>query len=87
MSSVTSIKIAPLLSTPKGEGELSRREVAGGAGVQKMMRDISVPILSQHPTEVEQRRNPSTTPSITTKFSRPGAPGRISKIRNYNIKE
>ncbi|XP_070783698.1 coiled-coil domain-containing protein 57 [Enoplosus armatus] len=70
----------------EGDDELSRREVAesGGAGVQTVARGISVSIHSQPPTKVQQKRNP---PSNTTKTSRPGAPGRISKIRNYNVKD
>ncbi|XP_044033494.1 coiled-coil domain-containing protein 57 isoform X2 [Siniperca chuatsi] len=73
----------------EGEGEQSRREVAesGGAGVQMMVHGISAPIHSQPPSEVQQKRNLSTTPSNTTRASRHGTPGRISKIRNYNVKD
>ncbi|XP_022621733.1 coiled-coil domain-containing protein 57-like [Seriola dumerili] len=58
-----------------------------GAGVQIMVHGISAPIHSQSQTEVQQRMNPSKTPSHTTKTSRPGAPGKMSKIRNYNVKD
>ena len=77
------------MSALKGEGELSRREVAesGGAGVQMTVHGISAAIHSQLPTEVQQRRNPSETVSNTTKTSRPGTTGRIDKIRNYNVKD
>ncbi|XP_067432233.1 coiled-coil domain-containing protein 57 isoform X2 [Thunnus thynnus] len=73
----------------EGEGERSSGEVAepGGAGVQMTVYGISAPIQSHPPAEVQQRRNPSKTPFNTTKTSRPGAPNRISKIRNYNVKE
>ncbi|XP_023274753.1 coiled-coil domain-containing protein 57 isoform X1 [Seriola lalandi dorsalis] len=73
----------------EGPGELTRREEAesGGAGVQIMVHGVSAPIHSQSQTEVQQRMNPSKTPSHTTKTSRPGAPGKMSKIRNYNVKD
>lgn len=89
VSSVTAIEIAPLLSAPKGKSEPSRREMAesGDAGVQMMVHGISAPIYSQSPTAVQQRLNPSKTPPKTTKTNRPGAPGKISKIRNYNAKD
>ncbi|XP_027145204.1 coiled-coil domain-containing protein 57 isoform X5 [Larimichthys crocea] len=73
----------------EGEGELSREEVAesSGAGVQMIVHGISVPIHSQPPTEIQQKRNPSATPSNPTKTCRSRAPDRISKIRNYNVKD
>ncbi|XP_039644226.1 coiled-coil domain-containing protein 57 isoform X6 [Perca fluviatilis] len=73
----------------EGEGELSRREVteSSGDGVQMMLHGIGAIFHSQPPTEVQQRRNPSKTPSNTTKTSRPGSTGRICKIRNYNVKD
>ncbi|XP_031179865.1 coiled-coil domain-containing protein 57 isoform X3 [Sander lucioperca] len=73
----------------EGEGELSRREVteSGGDGVQMMLHGIGVTFHSQPTTEVQQRRNPSKTPSNTIKTSRPGSTGRICKIRNYNVKD
>ncbi|XP_020495924.2 coiled-coil domain-containing protein 57 isoform X1 [Labrus bergylta] len=72
------------------EGELSRTEVAesGGAEVQMMTQGVSVPIHNHPLTEGKQGRNPSTTQSKTNKTrQRPGAPGGISKIRNYNLKD
>ncbi|XP_078136049.1 coiled-coil domain-containing protein 57 isoform X5 [Sander vitreus] len=73
----------------EGEGELSRREVteSGGDGVQMMLHGIGATFHSQTTTEVQQRRNPSKTPSNTIKTSRPGSTGRICKIRNYNVKD
>ncbi|XP_039990755.1 coiled-coil domain-containing protein 57 isoform X3 [Xiphias gladius] len=73
----------------EGKSEPSRREMAesGDAGVQMMVHGISAPIYSQSPTAVQQRMNPSKTPPKTTKTNRPGAPGKISKIRNYNAKD
>lgn len=72
----------------KGEGEKSRRELAecDGDGVQIMVRGITAPIYRQHPAEVQQWRNPCTAISNTTKTGRPGG-DRISKIRNYNVKD
>ncbi|XP_018529876.1 coiled-coil domain-containing protein 57 isoform X3 [Lates calcarifer] len=72
-----------------GKSELSRREVTepDGAGVQMMVHGISAPIHSQSSTEIQQRLNPSEKPSDTTKTSRPGAHGKISKVRNYNVKD
>ncbi|XP_078019538.1 coiled-coil domain-containing protein 57 isoform X3 [Epinephelus lanceolatus] len=72
----------------EGEAELSRREVAesGGAEVQMTVHGIKAPIHSQFPTEVQQKRNPSKTPSNTARTSRPGSTGRRCKIRNYNVK-
>ncbi|XP_035526252.1 coiled-coil domain-containing protein 57-like [Morone saxatilis] len=73
----------------KGEGEPSRVEVAesGSAGVQMMVHGTSAPFRNQPPSEVKQRRNPSTTPSNTAKTRRHGAPDRMSKIRNYNVRD
>ncbi|XP_036936638.1 coiled-coil domain-containing protein 57 [Acanthopagrus latus] len=73
----------------EGEGEASRSEVdeSGGAGSQMMVHGISATIQSQPPTQVQQRRNPSTAPSNTTKTSRAKAPDKTSKIRNYNNKD
>ncbi|XP_049916268.1 uncharacterized protein LOC126399947 isoform X2 [Epinephelus moara] len=72
----------------EGEAELSRREVAesGGAEFQMTVHGIKAPIHSQFPTEVQQKRNPSKTPSNTARTSRPGSTGRSCKIRNYNVK-
>ncbi|XP_051272731.1 coiled-coil domain-containing protein 57 isoform X2 [Dicentrarchus labrax] len=73
----------------EGEGEPSRVEVAesGSAGVQMMVHGTSAPFRNQPPSELKQRRNPSTTPSNTAKTSRHGAQDRMSKIRNYNVKD
>ncbi|XP_049419838.1 coiled-coil domain-containing protein 57 isoform X2 [Epinephelus fuscoguttatus] len=72
----------------EGEAELSRREMAesGGAEVQMTVHGIKAPIHSQFPTEVQQKRNPSETPSNTARTSRPGSTGRSCKIRNYSVK-
>ncbi|XP_028263771.1 coiled-coil domain-containing protein 57 [Parambassis ranga] len=71
----------------EGEGELSRKELArpGGSGVQMMVQGSGL-TQSQPPTEVQPKRNVSKTPS-KTKIHKPGASGKFSNIRNYNIKE
>ncbi|XP_071318725.1 coiled-coil domain-containing protein 57 isoform X2 [Trachinotus anak] len=73
----------------EGTGELSRKEESesGGAGIQMKVHGVSAPIHSQSQTEVQQRMNPCKTPAHSSKTSRPGAPGKISKIRNYNVKD
>ncbi|XP_008277554.1 coiled-coil domain-containing protein 57 [Stegastes partitus] len=72
----------------EGESELTRKgmDESGGSGVQKMVRSSDL-IHTQPPSDVQQMRKPSKTQSITTNTSRPGAPGRFSKIRNYNVKD
>lgn len=83
------LKLHPSCPHLIGKSELSRREVTepDGAGVQMMVHGISAPIHSQSSTEIQQRLNPSEKPSDTTKTSRPGAHGKISKVRNYNVKD
>ncbi|XP_070708397.1 coiled-coil domain-containing protein 57 [Pempheris klunzingeri] len=71
----------------EGDGELSRRDGADDVGVRMMVHGVSTPIHSQHSAKAQQRRNTSTTPSNTTRSTLPGAPGRIRKIRNYNVKD
>ncbi|XP_026170544.1 coiled-coil domain-containing protein 57 isoform X2 [Mastacembelus armatus] len=73
----------------EGDGELCRREVAesDGAGVQMMVHGVSAPIYGQPSTEAQPRMTPSHTLLNTTKTSKPGALSRISKIRNYNVKD
>ncbi|KAG7239767.1 hypothetical protein INR49_028354 [Caranx melampygus] len=70
----------------EGTGELSRREEAqsGGAGVQMAVHGVSAPMHIQPQTEAQQRMNPSKPSPHGTKTSRAGAPGKMSKIRNYN---
>ncbi|XP_068611036.1 uncharacterized protein [Brachionichthys hirsutus] len=72
-----------------GEGEMSKRDAAqsGDAGDQMMVNGFSAPVHSRPPTVVQQRRTPSTTPSNTAKPRRPGAQGKASNIRNYNVKD
>nr|XP_020464604.1 coiled-coil domain-containing protein 57-like isoform X2 [Monopterus albus] len=72
----------------EGDGEL-KGEVgeSGGAGLQMMVHGTSAAIHKRPLTEVRQRMHLATTPSNITKTSRPGAPGRMSKIRNYNVKD
>ncbi|CAK6981200.1 coiled-coil domain-containing protein 57 isoform X4 [Scomber scombrus] len=73
----------------EGEGERSSRLVDDpcGAEVQMAVYSISAPIHSHLQAEIQQWRNLSKTPSVSTKTSRPGAPSRMSKIRNYNVKD
>lgn len=52
-----------------------------------MMVHGSGVIPSQPQTEAQQRRSQSKTLSSTTKTKRPAVPARISKIRNYNVKD
>ncbi|XP_067365262.1 coiled-coil domain-containing protein 57 isoform X4 [Channa argus] len=83
-------KLEPGLSSAiLSEGELSRTEVAesDSAGVQMEVHGIGVPIESRPTTEVQQRMSPHKTPSNTTKASNSRTPGRIVKIRNYNVKD
>ncbi|CAI5682650.1 coiled-coil domain-containing protein 57 isoform X2 [Oreochromis aureus] len=73
------------LADSEGECELRSRRF-GGSGVQMMVHGSGV-IPSQSQTEVQQRTNQSKTLSSTTKTNRPAVPARISKIRNYNVKD
>lgn len=52
-----------------------------------MMVHGSGVIPSQPQTEAQQSRSQSKTLSSTTKTNRPAVPVRISKIRNYNVKD
>ncbi|XP_029384270.1 coiled-coil domain-containing protein 57 [Echeneis naucrates] len=69
-----------------GTPELSRRVEgeSGDAGLPIMVRGISAPI---HSESQKERMNPHKTQLQMTKTSRPGAHCKISKIRNYNIKD
>ncbi|KAM7371281.1 hypothetical protein PAMP_010766 [Pampus punctatissimus] len=76
----------------EGEDKLSGGEAAKlrAAGAQMTVYGIRAPIQSHPPAEVQQRRNPSKIPSNTTKTSMSGAASRISRIsriRNYNVKD
>ncbi|XP_063337890.1 coiled-coil domain-containing protein 57 isoform X4 [Pelmatolapia mariae] len=73
------------LTDSEGECELRSRQF-GGSGVQMMVHGRGV-IPSQPQTEVQQSRSQSKTLSSTTKTKRPAVPARISKIRNYNVKD
>ncbi|KAM3592182.1 uncharacterized protein V6R79_014122 [Siganus canaliculatus] len=70
----------------EGDGEVGRREAAeSGAAAEMSVRGLSALISSNPPTV--QRKKPSTALPHTMKTSRPGASGRIVKIRNYNVKD
>ncbi|XP_069580300.1 coiled-coil domain-containing protein 57 isoform X2 [Brachyistius frenatus] len=72
----------------EGEGELSRKDLSqsAGSGVQITVHGPGL-VHSQPSAEVQQKRDPAKTPSNRTRTSRPAAPGRTSRIRNYNIKD
>lgn len=82
-------KIVPPLSATKGDDELSWRDMAesDSAGVQKMVHGFSVPVQRRTSAEAKQKMNPYKPPSSSTKTSKSGTPGRIGKIRNYNVKD
>ncbi|XP_029934517.1 coiled-coil domain-containing protein 57 isoform X2 [Myripristis murdjan] len=65
----------------EGEEELSRRDLAEPSSLGVQVRVQGVKIQSQ------ERRKPTRMPSHPTKLGKPGGPGRVSKIRNYNIKD
>ncbi|XP_004571505.5 coiled-coil domain-containing protein 57 isoform X2 [Maylandia zebra] len=73
------------LTDSEGERGLRSRQ-SGGSGVQMMVHGSGV-IPSQPQTEVQQSRSQSKTLPSTTKTNRPAVPARISKIRNYNVKD
>ncbi|XP_005750673.1 coiled-coil domain-containing protein 57 isoform X2 [Pundamilia nyererei] len=73
------------LTDSEGERGLRSRQ-SGGSGVQMMVHGSGV-IPSQPQTEVQQSRRQSKTLPSTTKTNRPAVPARISKIRNYNVKD
>ncbi|XP_077407890.1 LOW QUALITY PROTEIN: coiled-coil domain-containing protein 57 [Vanacampus margaritifer] len=65
----------------EGESELSRSKAT-----RVMVTGTSAPIHSRSPAELQQK-NPSKVPSHPIKNCQNGAPGKISKIRNYNTKD
>ncbi|XP_037134598.1 coiled-coil domain-containing protein 57 isoform X2 [Syngnathus acus] len=67
----------------EGEGELSRSR----ATAEVMVTGTSAPIHSRSPAELQQKNNLSKVPSNPPKNCRHGAPGKISRIRNYNTKD
>ncbi|XP_039874568.1 coiled-coil domain-containing protein 57 isoform X1 [Simochromis diagramma] len=73
------------LTDSEGERGLRSRQ-SGGSGVQMMVHGSGV-IPSQPQTEVQQSRSQSKTLPSTIKTNRPSVPARISKIRNYNVKD
>ncbi|XP_071391732.1 coiled-coil domain-containing protein 57 [Centroberyx affinis] len=78
--------ISPSILT-EGEGELSTRDLAepSGAGVQVRVQGVRAPIQTQN--QAQERRKPTRMTSHPAKTGKPGGPGRVSKIRNYNIKD
>ncbi|XP_006801691.1 coiled-coil domain-containing protein 57 [Neolamprologus brichardi] len=73
------------LTDSEGERGLRSRQSAG-SGVQMMVHGSGV-IPSQPQTEAQQSRSQSKTLPSTTRTNRPAVPARISKIRNYNVKD
>ncbi|XP_049615586.1 coiled-coil domain-containing protein 57 isoform X2 [Syngnathus scovelli] len=67
----------------EGEGELSRSR----ATAEVMVTGTSAPIHSRSPAELQQKNNLSKVPSNPPKNYQHGAPGKNSRIRNYNTKD
>ncbi|KAM9773025.1 coiled-coil domain-containing protein 57 [Syngnathus typhle] len=68
----------------EGEGELSRSR----ATAEVMVTGTSAPIHSRSPAELQQKNDLSKVPSKPPKnCQHGGAPGKISRIRNYNTKD
>uniref|UniRef100_UPI003AAEFF66 coiled-coil domain-containing protein 57 n=1 Tax=Centroberyx gerrardi TaxID=166262 RepID=UPI003AAEFF66 len=78
--------LSPSILT-EGEGELSTRDLAepSGAGVHVRVQGVRAHIQTQN--QAQERRKPTRMTSHPAKTGKPGGPGRVSKIRNYNIKD
>ncbi|XP_028991219.1 coiled-coil domain-containing protein 57 isoform X2 [Betta splendens] len=68
----------------EGDDDLSCRD---SAGVQMVVHGYSAPIHRPNLNEAKPKMNLSRPLAGSTKISKPGAPGRTAKIRNYNVKD
>ncbi|XP_054610087.1 coiled-coil domain-containing protein 57 isoform X2 [Dunckerocampus dactyliophorus] len=71
----------------EGESELNRTGATkpGSAGV--MVAGTRAPIHRRPPAELQQMKKPSKAPTSPQKNLRHEAPDKISRIRNYNVKD
>ncbi|XP_061823046.1 coiled-coil domain-containing protein 57 isoform X2 [Nerophis lumbriciformis] len=71
----------------EGEGELNRIRATKPGSVGVMVSGTSAPIHRHRPTEFQQNRKPYKAAFNPAKNATHEAPDKISRIRNYNVKD